>query len=298
MPAQLAPGTQDKVRRRLALKLEPPFSPSARLQRDLSFAAELLRPIPPRLGWSFAYAPRNRYDRQRPPDAPSSASLVARYGSWVEVCRRAYGLVGERSRRGLHFAPRQARGNCNAQEYSQEDAAAGLRACARELNRPPSRHAYTHWRAATERGRRGTHGRPCSSVIVRLYSERGGWLAALEDAGLVEPPAMTVRVVVASEQQAAELLALARAHGLIAAHSSNRRSLEVRGTVGQVRREIVDCARTLAIADLTLWEPRTRTLQHVDLSVRPGPRRFFAPVSDALSTIERIPGTGHRARHA
>jgi hypothetical protein len=81
MLAQLSPDTLDKVRRRLALRLDPPISQVERRQRELSFATELLRPIAPRAGWSFAYVPRRQYDAQRPADSPSSASLLRRAAS-------------------------------------------------------------------------------------------------------------------------------------------------------------------------------------------------------------------------
>jgi invasion protein IalB len=36
---------------------------------------------------------RSTYDRQRTPEAPSSSTLVNRYGSWVKVCRAAQALT-------------------------------------------------------------------------------------------------------------------------------------------------------------------------------------------------------------
>jgi hypothetical protein len=144
--------------------------------------------------------------------------------------------------------------------YGGQDAAAALQECARELNRIPSRNAYLFWRAAAERRRRNKRGYPSASTIDQFYAERGGWLAALEDAGLVAPRTTTVRVFVRSKDEAAELAAVARAAGLIATHAGNRKWLEMRGTLAEVKREMIDRTPTLAAATVTLWEPRTRTL--------------------------------------
>ena len=99
MLAQLDPDTQRKVRRRLALRLAPPVSSAVGRVRELGFAAQLLRPLEPRPGWSFAYVPRRQYDELRPPTSPSSASLVTRYGSWAEACLRTYNLLPDGSYR-------------------------------------------------------------------------------------------------------------------------------------------------------------------------------------------------------
>jgi hypothetical protein len=264
MLAQLAPDTQNKVRRRLALRLDPPLSPIDRRQRELRFAAELLRPIAPRRGWSFPYTPRRDYDERRPPDAPSSASLTATYGSWSKVCLQAYSLLEEGSLRP-HLVTRQPGRKPSA--YNKDHAAAALQECAGEISRAPSRRAYTGWRAAVEKCRPRMRRHPCASLIARLYAHQGGWLAALEDAGLVAPPPMTVRVVVGSEEEVVELLAAVRARDLIAAHAGNNKWFEVRGTFALVRRNIVECARSLAVTKVTLWEPATTTLERVDLQL-------------------------------
>jgi len=268
MLAQLAARTQDKVRRRLAIRVDPPKSPLEHRERELGFAAKLLRPIPPRAGRSFAYVPRKEYDAQRPQHSPSSASLVVKYGSWANVCRHAYGLVCEQRRPRLNPLPRYSMKNRERLRYTKEEAAAALRDCARELDRAPSKRAYSYWREAAERRRGGRRGYPCANVIGRLYAERGGWTAALEDAALIAPPAMTVRVHVSTKDEAAELVAVARAKGLIAAHASNRTWIEVRGNVARVRRRIIDCARAVALPNLTIWEPQTMRLERVDLRAR------------------------------
>jgi hypothetical protein len=131
--AQLSPDTQDKVRRRLALKLDPPLSPSDRRCRELRFVATLLRGIPRQAGWSFPCVPRNRYDARRPPDAPHSAALVATYGSWVNVCRHA-SRIGDAQKPLL---PRPSRLRQARRTYCMSDSVAALQACTQALLRPP-----------------------------------------------------------------------------------------------------------------------------------------------------------------
>src|SRR5207253_2914475 len=99
MVAQLDADTQSRVRRRLALKLDPPPSPPERRQLELRSVAELLASVAPRPGWSFAYVTRSQYDARRPAESASSAALVERYGSWIDVCRHAYHLVSGRPNR-------------------------------------------------------------------------------------------------------------------------------------------------------------------------------------------------------
>jgi hypothetical protein len=272
MVAQLAPETQDAVRRRLALRLDPPVSEFERRRRDLAFAGALLDSVVWRPGWSFPYVSRSEYDKHRPSSSPSSAALVARYGSWVAVCCHAHRLAAGASRVAFLgvIADKGGAARAAVRRYSRQHAIAALNECADELERAPSRDAYGYWRATAKRRRRGTHRYPSVIAIGRLYAERGGWRAALEDAGLVEPPAMTVRVVVATKAEARDLMAIARRTGFMAAHAGNRNWLEVRGTLEQGKRFILGCARTRTTNTVTLWEPQTRTLARIQLDTRPG----------------------------
>jgi hypothetical protein len=149
--------------------------------------------------------------------------------------------------------------------YATEDVAAALQECARELHRTPSRNAYFYWRQASRRKHLSVRGYPSVGVIGRLYADRGGWIGALEDAELREAPAMTVRVVLETQWEAVELVLLARGRGLTAAHAGSRRWIEVRGNLSTVRRDVIDLSRALGTMKLTLWVPRTKILELIDL---------------------------------
>jgi hypothetical protein len=207
-----------------------------------------------------------RYDALRSETDPSSASLVAKYGSWVRVCLYAHCLNLERDGASMPRAPwiTNRPGGSKAR-YTREDVVSALQRCARELRRPPSKNAYHWWRAATHRRNRRAY-YPGLMTIWRLYQERGGWVAGLEEAGLVEPPRMTVRVVVPTHDLAADLVARARDAGLNAAHVRRHSWIEVRGTITAVKTEILGCAGALEIENLTLWEPSTKTLERVSLT--------------------------------
>jgi hypothetical protein len=257
MLAQLRAETQNEVRRRLALRVNPPAAPVDDRLNELELVAELLRGAATRPGWSFPYLPRKRYDAVRSNEFPSSASLVASYGSWVSVCQNAHRMLASDTRRvGLHRSQHRRARQGMATRYTREDATTALQECARALGRAPSSNAYNHWRATIRQRRRMSRSYPCAKTISVLYSDQGGWIAALEDAGLCEPPAMTVRAVVENPGQAEDLALALLAKGCVVAHRSNRRSVEVRGTIASVARVLANAG--LATAPVKLWEPRSR----------------------------------------
>jgi hypothetical protein len=284
MLAQLTPETQDLVRRRLALRVGArPLSTSSALGgegHELRIVAELLRDSERRAGWSFSYVQRRRYDDERPDTSPSSAALVRRYGSWVSVCREAnrFNETPETARRTASPKPPEAL----RPTYRPEDAIAALRECARRLGRPPSVHAYDSWRLAAKRGKRTARRFPQSQAIFRLYAQKGGWRAALEDAGLIECPTTTIRVRLASIEEAAELASVVRLRGLIASHPRNRKWVEIQGTISATRDAIAGTAAL--VGTVTLWEPQTRTLERIQTGSRshlatPNSGSQVAPVS-------------------
>lgn len=269
MLAQLSPESQDGVRRRLARRLNPPASPRERRERELGAAVNLLRTLKPRTGWSFAYLPRVDYDAQRPAEAPSSASLVAKYGSWVQVCSYAYELVAQQRGEPIRLSPVPAKRQRLGRRYSKQDAATALCECADGLGRAPAEEAYKRWWAVTQR-RRPTTPYPSARTIARLYADRGRWRAALEDAELIAHPTNTVRVVARDREQAVELAAALRAHGVSAAHAATRNWIEIYGvTLAEARSAII--AHGVELVDaVTLWDPRTKQLERLH---RPNPGR-------------------------
>ena len=109
---------------------------------------------------------------------------------------------------------------------------------------------------------RGFAGYPSDRTIGRRFADQGGWLAALEHAELIVPPAMTVRMMTRSTEEATELETAARAAGFVAAKARKSNWIEVRATLPEVRRAIADDPSSFVEA-LTLWEPATKTLEHV-----------------------------------
>jgi hypothetical protein len=252
MLAQLEPQTQRRVRRLLALKLEPPAQTVTESRTlELRAVADLIRNVPsPRRGH-----PRVRridYDTQRPIGAPSSASLVSRYGSWIAVCHHSHRLA-----EGLPTHAVKRRGQ-PMPRYTRDHFVFALRECARELNRTPSRAAYRTWRAAVKRRRKKRDYYPSAPWFAQRYAAQGGWVAALEDAGLIEPPANSLRIVVERPEQARSLAELLRAGGLVAARQQ-RRSVEVRADVHELRAALRALEEPLNA--LTIWNPRTRSAE-------------------------------------
>jgi hypothetical protein len=110
------------------------------------------------------------------------------------------------------------------------------------MQRPRCRSALEHWVGP----HRSTHTAigaqqsgpaeaiPAQKTISIMYSDQGGWIAALEDAGLWEAPAMTVRAVVENPDQAEEPRGHALRERCVVVHRSNRRWVEVRGTTASV----------------------------------------------------------------
>lgn len=269
MLAQLSADDQHAIRRRLALRLTrrlPPAPPTTDDNaHELEPLAKMLAHLEPRRGWVFPYLARKEYDLQRGARSRTSGSLVAKYGSWVEVCRQAHRLL-EHGR--TTKSPQQTKQEDRRRRYTMEEAASALRECAQALGRPPSDTSYTQWRSTVRRGRRTSRRYPCSPTIFRLYRERGGWIAALEDAGLVDPPRTTVRALVKDKHQARDLVALARTAGLAASHDRRLEWIEVRGTLADVRQALAGIP-TLTNTPIALWCPHTRTLDRNTADDRP-----------------------------
>jgi hypothetical protein len=261
--AQLPTHEQNKVRRRLSLRLNPPTGLHEDYRRDLCFVAEQLQGLPLRAGWSFPYLPRKEYDRTRSVGSASSAALVARYGSWVAVCRSAYRFCDASDTQRRVVTPRR-RGGERRPPYTNEDAVAALRECAMLLNRVPSRRAYNYWRTAAER-RRPQMRYPCASSITDLYKQAGGWIAALEDAQLVTRPRRTVRVIVPNHDEALKLFKRVCESGLTAARTHTNYWFEVRGTTSEVKPVIIQCARDANLKNLTFWEPARFRMHQIQL---------------------------------
>jgi hypothetical protein len=95
--------------------------------------------------------------------------------------------------------------------------------------------------------------------------QSGGWVAALEAAELILPPATTLRVTAANRHHPCRMAETARAAGIVAAHNGRCKWIEVQGALARVCTVINDIDVIEAFA---LWEPRTETLEYVGRSAR------------------------------
>jgi hypothetical protein len=260
--------TQVLIRRRLALRLaQAELAQPTERDHELSVVAMLHAECPPLPGWTFRYVQRQRYDTDRPTTSPSSAALVRRYGSWARVCREADRLLTYPEKSSKHISPRPP--GKPQRRHSDHDAAAALNLCAESLGRPPSAAAYSAWRDAKQRGKRTARHHPTVSTIIRHYSQRGGWRAALEDAGLVETPRTTLRATLTSRTAAAELSQLLRSHGMLLSHHRSLRWLDIEASTVSAIRELIEQTGA-SVGTIALWEPSTQKSERI---VSSGSRR-------------------------
>jgi hypothetical protein len=287
MLAQLPVDTQAQVQRRLTIRHTPRLTARDEQQRELGLVAQLMLSVPPKDGWTFPYVPRLHYDAQRGRGDPSSAALVSRYGSWVEVCRRAHRFVPAKDGKAQPLISRRPwYTRLPRATYTRHDMQLALRECAGELRRVPSRRAYHRWRLAAQNRRRSFPGYPGVPVVVRFYRQYGGWLAALEDARLRTPPPGTVRVITPSREDAIAVTDFLRGSGFIAAHSPGTSCLEVLCAFDDVRASVLGWP--LRPQEVSLWAPETATFDVIGLQTRPSHSVRRRPaVADTNETIPR-----------
>jgi hypothetical protein len=114
---------------------------------------------------------RGAYDRDRPEDAPRSARLVERYGSWFDACKPASSLNLAGGTKGAARPwPSKHRGGHRGRKFTREEIIEAVIRCAAVVDRVPSSNVYYDW-AARER---------------RRARERGGRLPRLPAQGSVE----------------------------------------------------------------------------------------------------------------
>ena len=100
---------------------------------------------------------RDVYDELRRNDesAPTSHSLLARYGSWWEACSIAAAMREDGTLpRGPTFGGGALRGHHQTTPYTSEQLVGALRLCSFSLGREPSSHDYFVWRPAALRAAR------------------------------------------------------------------------------------------------------------------------------------------------
>jgi hypothetical protein len=186
--AQLNDQQARELRNRILCDLIPHYeTPAERRAAELGAVAAFLRDAEPELGLGYPIPLRIDYDRSRPAAAPSSRTLVRRYGSWHAVCAAAFRVAPDgtydRTNRGwlgnqpwppwnldIHGRPR----------YTRDEVIDAVRQCGAALGRVPNHTTYRYWAAVKRRDARGRGidlRLPCWTVFRRLFPE-GGFYAA------------------------------------------------------------------------------------------------------------------------
>jgi len=155
----LVPAGQVELEGALAAHLTPPVDVTARRVAELIALTRALEgslavhipnhPVAP------VQVAQKDYDMLRPAEAPTSGTLVKRYGHWESACRAAWGLLpdGRKTQPGRAWSAR-LRGRSMPDGYTPKEVQRAIRACATALCRRPSSNAYKVW---VERRRRRAH---------------------------------------------------------------------------------------------------------------------------------------------
>lgn len=172
----------EELGRALHARLNAPPTAAERRVKELRFLARLLDEQPQPLE-RLPYVLRAHYDERRAadaPEAPSSARLQKRFGSWPRACHAAWGLRDD----GRWFGEGQPwpRPTRRPKHFTVEEAKASVRQCATSIGRVPSSHQYHQW-IITRRARARAAGESSPlvhvSTVYRLLApdreNRNGW---------------------------------------------------------------------------------------------------------------------------
>ena len=186
-----------ELERVIAYRLHREITPAQRRVAELGLLARLLEsPLAreiPHHPVATIQIDRKVYDDHRPPGAPTSETLVERYGGakkggWWWALRAAQGLLEDGRSRGPGKPWADGRrGRPAPPPTTPEHAIHSIRACALALGRRPSSSVYDEW-VTTRMRRHGSVapgiGRLCSfDTVCRHF---GTWKAALEATNLTE----------------------------------------------------------------------------------------------------------------
>ena len=180
MLAVLDDDARETLARALHQHVHAPPSAAKRRVAELGFLARLLneQPQPPD---RLPYVSRKLYDQRREsgaPDAPLSARLQERFGSWQRACHAAWGLLSD----GRSWGPGEpwSRPPRHPKNYTVDEVVASVRACAEAVGHIPSSGEF-HWWVINRRARarqRGESTRPFApyASVMRLVApdRRGG----------------------------------------------------------------------------------------------------------------------------
>jgi hypothetical protein len=173
-----------EIERALLLTLHRPDSPTERRLAELGFLAQLLARTPRERGFRVSYIERGDYDQLRPPEAPRSARLVDRYGSWRAVCWHADGLLPDGRWLGPSRPwPSVLESRPRVRPYTRDEVLVSIAQCANELCRRPTITDYYRWLRAKRR-RALLTGKPIrlagpTAIYRHFPAASGGWNEAL-----------------------------------------------------------------------------------------------------------------------
>jgi hypothetical protein len=130
-----------------------------------------------KLGHPRPRVARGDYDRDRPDDAPLSARLVDRYGSWFKACQAASSLkLGGGTKGAPRPWPNKNRGGTRGPQFTREEIIEAVIRCAAAVDRIPSSNLYYDWSARERRRARERGGRmprlPAQGSVERHFD---GW---------------------------------------------------------------------------------------------------------------------------
>ena len=186
-----------ELERAIAYRLRRELTPAQRRVAELGTLAKLLgSPLAREIPYhavATIQIDRKVYDDHRPPEAPSSETLVNRYGGakkggWWWALRAAQGLLDDGRSRGPGKPWVDGRrGRPAPPPTTPAHAIHSIRACALALGRRPSSSVYDEWVTARMR-RHGSVapgiGRLCSfDTVCRHF---GTWKAALDATDLTD----------------------------------------------------------------------------------------------------------------
>jgi hypothetical protein len=176
----------EEVGRALHARLNAPPTAAERRVRDLAYLAELLDERP-QFPDRPAYIPRKLYDERRAaekPEAPPSARLQQRFGSWERACKAAWGLKPDGRSIGDGYPWTSFGGG---RMFTEEEARVSVRQFASKFGRAPSSTEYHQWVIACRARARseGTDIRQFVNInaVYRLLApdrrKRNGWRLVL-----------------------------------------------------------------------------------------------------------------------
>jgi len=189
-----------ELERVLAYRLRERTTPAQERVALLFPLAELLRsPLATRLPYhpiAKTQIKRLVYDDLRPTGAPTSETLVHRFGGadnggWLWALRAADGLLSDGRKRGEGVSwPHPSRGKWREPDTTPDEVVRSIRACALSLGRRPSSHHYTEWvrikRRQIRLGRHSSQSLPRLCYWISIQHHFGTWGTALAAANITD----------------------------------------------------------------------------------------------------------------